>query len=130
MLSSKAANKEINKTHKRAVQVVHKDKTLSFDKCLMKEAGITIHVKNLHKLMLEVFKTLNYLNPSYLWDLFNVKQVEYNLRTKNLVVLPKIKAQTCGANSITCRGSILWNVLTDQIKACTNMAAFKKKIIS
>ena len=63
MLSSKAANKEINRTYKRALLVLHKDNNLSFDKCLMKEAGITIHVKNLHELMLEVFKTLNHLNP-------------------------------------------------------------------
>jgi len=102
---------------------------LSFDKCLMKEAGITIHVKNLHKQMLEVFKTLNYLNHSYLWYLFNVKQVEYNLRIKNLVVLPQIKTQPYRANSITFRGSILWNALTNDIKAGTNVAAFKKKVI-
>ena len=58
-----------------------------------------------------------------------MKQVEYNLRTKNLVVLPQIKTQTYGANSITFRGSILLDALTDDIKACTNMAALKKKII-
>ena len=82
MLSSKAANKEINRTHKRALRVLHKNNNLSFDKCLMKEASITIHANNLQKLMLEIFKTLNHLNPSYLWDLFNEKQVEYTLRTK------------------------------------------------
>ena len=75
MFSSKAANNEINRTHKRALRVLYKNNNLSFDKCLMKEAGITIHIKNLQKLILEVFKTLNYLNPSYIWDLFNVKQV-------------------------------------------------------
>ena len=31
----------------------------------------------LEEVKLEVFKTLNYFSPSYLWDLFNVKQVEY-----------------------------------------------------
>ena len=95
----------------------------------MKKVGITIHVKNLHTIMLEVIKALNYLNPSYLWDLFNMKQVDYNLKTKNLVVLPQIEAQTCGANSIIFGGSILWNALTDDIKACTNMAAFKQKVV-
>ena len=129
MLSSKAANKEINRTHKRALRVLHKNNNLSFDKCLMKEAGIKIHVKNLYKLMLEVFKTLNCSNPSYLWDLFNVNQVEYNLKTEKLVVLPRIKTQTYEVNSITCRGSILSNALTNDIKAFTYMAAFKKQII-
>ena len=76
MLSSKAANKEMNRAYKRAFRVLHKDTHFSFDKCLMKEAGITIHVKNLHKLMLDVFKTLHYLNALHLWDLFDVKQVE------------------------------------------------------
>jgi len=109
--------------------VLHKDNSSSFDKCQIKEAEIKILVKNLNNLMLEVFMTLNYLNPSYLWDLFNVKQVEYNLRTKNLVVLPQIKTQTYGANSITFRGSILWNALTDDVKGCTNMTAFKRKVI-
>ena len=96
----------------------------------MKEAGIKIHVKNLYKLMLKVFKTLKYLNPSYLWDLFNVKQVEYNLRTKNLVVLPQVKTQKYGANSIKFRGSILWNALSEDTTAYTNVAAFKKIIMS
>ena len=65
--SSKAANNEINRTHKRAPRMLYKNNNLSFDKCLMKEVGITILVKNLQNLMLEVFKSLNYLNPSYLW---------------------------------------------------------------
>ena len=107
MLSFKAANKEINRTYKRAFRVLHKDNKLSFDKYLMKEAGTIIHVKNPHKLMLDVFKTLNYLNPSYLWNLFNMKQDKYSLSTKSLVVLPQIKMQKYGANSITFRGSIL-----------------------
>ena len=128
VFSSKAANNEINRTHKQALRVLYKNNNLSFDKCLMKEAGITIHVKNLQKIMLEVFKTLNYLNSSYLWDLFNVKQVEYNLRTKNLVMLPQIKTQTYGVNSITFRSSILWNTLTEDVKTCDNVAAFNSYV--
>ena len=38
MLSSIAANKEMNRTYKRALRGMHKDNNLSFDKCLMKEA--------------------------------------------------------------------------------------------
>ena len=53
MLSSKATNKEINRTHKSVLWVLHKDNTLSVDKCLMKEAGTKIHVKNLHRLSIQ-----------------------------------------------------------------------------
>ena len=39
-----------------------------------------------------------------------------------------MEMQTYGANSFTCRGSILCNALADDIKVCINVAAFKKKI--
>ena len=48
--------------------VLHKDNDASFDVCLQREADKKIHVKNLQKLMIEIFKTLNSLNPTYLWD--------------------------------------------------------------
>ena len=128
MFSSKVANNEINRRPKRALQVLHKNNNLSFDKCLMKEAGITIHAKNLQKLMLEIFKTLKHLSLPYLWDLFTEKQVEYSLRTKNLVMLPQITTQKHGINSSAFRDSILWNALSDDIKTSENVAAFKKKI--
>ena len=91
VFSSKTANKEIHRTHKRGLRVLYKDNNLSFDKCLMEEAGITINVKNLHNTMLKVFKTLNYLSPSHRLDLLDMKQVEYNLGTKNLMIGPQIK---------------------------------------
>ena len=95
----------------------------------MKEAGIRIHLRNLHNLMLEVFKTLSCLSPSYFRDMFSVKQLGYNLRAKNFVMLPQIKTQTFGANAITFIGGILWDALTDNITAYTNVAAFKKKVV-
>ena len=36
MFSSKAANKEINRTHKRTVTVLHKDYDASFETCLQR----------------------------------------------------------------------------------------------
>ena len=57
-------NKEINRTNIRALRVLHKDYDASFEMCLQRKADTTIHIKNLQKLMLEVFKTLNSMNPS------------------------------------------------------------------
>ena len=65
---------------KRVFRVLYKNGNLSFDKCLMKEAGIATHGSN----------------------------VEYNLRTKNLVILAQIWTQTYSINSIALRAGILW----------------------
>ena len=128
MFSSKAANNEINRTHKRALRTLHEDYDASFELCLRREADTTIHIKNLQKVMLEVFKTLNSLNPSYIWEFFSTKQIDYNLRIKNLVKLPQIKTHAFGRHCVTFRGSILWNTLRDDMKTCENVATFKKKI--
>ena len=50
---------------------------------------VTIHVKNLQKLLLEVYKTLYHLYPSYLWENFQTKSIPYNLRIKFLCELPQ-----------------------------------------
>ena len=100
----------------------------SLNVCLKREADTIIHIKHLQKLMLEVFKTLNSLHPSYIRDFFSTTQVEYNLRIKYLVKLPQIKTQTFGRNSITFRSSILWNALSYNIKICKNVAALKNII--
>ena len=67
-----------------------------------------IHKANLQKLMVEVYKTLNHLNPPYMWDLFTKKVVEYDFRIKILCELPPAKSQRFGTNSLKYKGSLLW----------------------
>ena len=55
MFSSKAVNNKIDRTQK-GVFWVNKDNNLSFDMYLKREAGTKIHIKNLQKLRLEVFR--------------------------------------------------------------------------
>ena len=42
--------------------------------------------------------------------------------------MPQIKTHTLGTHSLTLRGSLLWNALSDDIKNYKNITAFKKKI--
>ena len=60
IFSSKVANNEITRTHKRAFRILYKNNNLSFDKCLMTEVDLKIYIKNLQKVMRDVFKTQNY----------------------------------------------------------------------
>ena len=58
--------------------------------------------------MIEVYKSLNHENPSFLWDLFTRKEINYNLRIKDILTFPKASTASFGTNSIA-RGSILWS---------------------
>ena len=92
MFCSKTANKDINRTNKRALRVLYRDYDSSFDQLLARAGSVTVHQKNLQSLMIEIYKTMNHLNPSYIWEFFVKKDISYNLRTKELCRLPSAKS--------------------------------------
>ena len=40
------------------------------------------HKKNQQMLMVEVYRTINHLNPEYMWELFTKRDYPYNLRSR------------------------------------------------
>ena len=106
------------------------DSEETLEALLQRDGTLTIHKRNLQKLMVEVYKTLNHLNPPYMWDLFTKKVVEYDFRIKILCKLPPARLQRFGTNSFKFKGSLLWNSLSDEIKTAKSLAIFKQKIKS
>ena len=88
LFCSKAANSTINRVHKRALRVLYQDFESSFEELLSRHDDVTIHLENLQKLILEVYKTLHFLNPSYLWENSQTKSITYNLLKNVLCKLP------------------------------------------
>ena len=107
MFCNKGANKQIDGTHKRALQILHKDYESSFEALLTRSGNNSIHVNNLQKFMTEVFKTMNGLNPPLVWEFHERKNVTYNLRIQNVYKLPPIKTMNFGLDSISLTGSFL-----------------------
>ena len=77
--------------------------------------------------MLEIYKSMNHLNPSYIWHLHERKETQYDLRTKHLCKLPITKAIKFGTESLSFRGSLLSNNLKDEIKELPTVASYKKR---
>ena len=100
----------------------------SFETLLARSGNNSIHIKNLQKLMTEIYKSMNHLNPSIIWE-FPVKNpIMYNLRIQNLCKLPTIKTLGFGLDSLSFLGSFLWNTLDDSIKQVPTLSRFKKRI--
>ena len=128
LFCSKTANKDINRTNKRALRVLYGDYDSSFDQLLARNGSITVHQMNLQRLMTEIYKTMNHLNPSYIWEFFVKKDIPYNLRTKELCRLPSAQSYRYGLNSLSFRGSLLWNTLDDELKRADTLGSFKRGI--
>ena len=79
MFCSKTLNSLINKTHKKALRLVYQKKNATLDELLKIDKSKPIHVKNLHSLMCEIFKTLNSLNPEFMGSFISFKTLWYKL---------------------------------------------------
>ena len=74
MFSNKEGNMLINSTHRRALRAMLNNFSLSFEEMLEFTGDVTIHEKNLRSLALEVYKSLNELNPSFMKEFYSSKK--------------------------------------------------------
>ena len=98
------------------------------EELLVKSEEITIHCSNLQKLMIEIYECTSYVSPPVLSEFFTTKEINYDLRIKNLLQVPKVKTSTYGLSSLSFRGSMLWNTLSDSIKSAQSTKSFKTMI--
>ena len=84
LFCNKGAYKEIDRTHKRALRILCKDYECPFETLLTRSGSFCIHARNLQKLMTKIYKSMNHLNPSLIWEFHENKDVSYNLRIQNL----------------------------------------------
>ena len=80
MFCGKTQNKEIDRVHKRALRILLDDYTSSFDELLQKIGDIRVHVKTLRNLMIEIYKCLSCENASFMWNIFQRKELTLEYR--------------------------------------------------
>ena len=126
MFCSKGDNSLIFRTQKRIVRAVNFDFTTDGDSLFQQYAIESIHVDNLRALAVEVYKSVNHLNPSFMWDLFASKLNSHSMRKGNLLSLPP--RSECTNQSLIFRGSLLWNNLPKVIKEASSLHEFKNSL--
>ena len=126
MFCSKTRSKLISRAHKRALRVVYQDFSSTHQELLERDGSIDSHQRNLKSLMCEVYKSLNHLNPSFLWDFFKHKETPYSLRKGPLLELPPAQERLFGIYKIEIRSTISWNNLPREIKCASSLHEFKK----
>ena len=124
MFSNKTGNKLINTTHRRALRAMLNDFSLSYEEMLNLSGHSKIHDKNLLLLALEVFKSINGVNPSFMNDFYSFKKSTHNLRQGSLLLLPP----QLGTNSWVFRSILIWNNLPKLIKEETSINKFKSSL--
>ena len=125
LLCSKDCQQKLEKFNKRALRLALSDYSSFFNEVLQKTKFTTVHIHSIRLLALEVFKTLQNLNPAFMKDYFIPKSSDYDPRMRDMLYIPKVKTTRYGIKSLRFLGPKIWNSLPNGIKLSNNVRQFK-----
>ena len=88
---------------------------------------LSTEIKRLRNVTLEIFKSINDLNPSFMKSIFSVK-LNARARPNDILVKARTSA-TFGDKSFATIGLKIWNALTQNIKAQNSCVKFREYIV-
>ena len=125
--TSAISTNKIEKIQERALKYLFDDNESSYDVLLEKSNRVEMTVYRLRTLCLEIYKTLNDLNPAYMKEIYKKSVNRHSSRLNNIEV-PTINQVTYGKNSLRALGPKIWNCLPESIKSSQTLNVFKKSI--
>ena len=128
MFSGKRNLNKIHNIHKRTLRVVYKEYDKSYEELLRDHNTTSIHQNHVKFLATEIFKSINKLNPEFMWQYFSVSDTNYMLRSGSRLNIPQANSTKYGINSLVFRSAFLWNALPNSLKTCESLDAFKLEI--
>ena len=118
---------EIENLQKRALRFLHDDFEASYKDLLSKGGVFYNEFRRSRTLCVEIYKTLNNLNPSFMNNFFKLRINDREVREKyksNLDIL-KWNLKTFGYKSLKVLGAKIWNNLLYHFKSSENLDTFK-----
>ena len=115
---------------KWAFLFLHNDYSSSYKELLRKSAKNTVNVSNYHSLCIEILKTVNDFNPSFIKDIFKLRMTNCPTREKYKlnVELPRSNQVRFGTKSLRYLGPKVWKSLPYHIKPSKNLTILKTRI--
>lgn len=123
MFCSCRLNNKINHIHERALRIVYQDYESTFDDLLIKDKSLRFHHRNIHQVVIEMYKFKQGLSPAFMQDIWELKGDSF--------VRPNINSVKKGCRSLRNFGPIVWNhMLPNKYKNCKTVEELKVSIKS
>ena len=126
MFHSKKLNHRINNIHERALRIVYDDYVSSFTQLLSKDHSVTIHVRNIQALAIELYKVTKGLSPLIMSEVFILKE-EQKYPTSNIFKTRNMHTTAFGLQSLSYLGPKIWNLIPTDLKTLDSYELFKRK---
>ena len=115
--------------HERCLRIIYNDKQSSFTELLNKDNSVSIHIRNIQRLAIEMFRFYNRLSPPLMSNMFKLKaENSYRLRHVSEFSRPVVKGVYYETESILYLGPKIWDILPEKLKNIDNLEHFKKEI--
>ena len=128
MCHCRTINNKINSLHERWLRIIDNDYRSSFEYLLDRDKGVTIHLKNVRTLVIEMFKVPKNLSPQLVTEIFEKRNNVYDLRNPSEFVRPRIRSVFNGEESISYLEPKIWDIVPPELKALETVNAFKREI--
>ena len=121
---------KIEMIQKRSLRLLLNDTKKSYEDLLTETNKSPMNINRLRSLCIEIYKTINGLNPSFMKNIFRIKENNRPVRSNNAnnLELKITKTITFGTNSLSSLGPKIWNSLPYHLKYSKNISTFKQMI--
>ena len=125
MLTNAKSVHKIEAIQKRSLRFKVNDYESTYEDLLEKSGNRSMNLRRTRSLNIEIYKTINNLNPEFMKNLFKVCKTNRAQREKyklNLEI-PKSNQVFFGTKSLCIQGHMVWNALPFHIKSKENLQA-------
>ena len=131
MCHSRSNNRKINMLHEKCLRIIYNDKQSSFTELLNKDNSVSIHIRNIQRLAIEMFRFYNGLLSPLTNNIFKLRaENPYNLRQVYEFSRPVVKSIYHGTESISYLGPKIWDTLPGKLKNIENIEKCMISLIS
>ena len=123
-------NAKLEKIQERALRIVCDDRHAEYLDLIKRVDTTTMLQSRLNCILLEVFKSLKHLSPTYIQKMFSPKESCYSLRDSSILTQPKRNTTNYGLRTFSYLGSKMWNDLPSELKVLydTDIIEFKSRL--
>ena len=135
MFHNKQLITKINNLHYRALKIIYRDETSTFDELLKIDGSIAIHHRYIRAIEIEMYKVKNGLAPTFMCEIFplrnlrNVECVAGNIRNQvDFYNTANPKSTNCGLETRRHLDPIVWNAIPKIIRDSPSLIIFKARV--
>jgi len=128
--ANKSGLSTLDKANERAIRMIYDDKKTPYELLLQQKSHLDIYRLCYKGLCTTMYKVWNGISPSYLSELFVIKENIYNLRDNQTYILPQYRNKTHGYHSLPFIGAKAWSLLDPKVKNSSSLVKFKNSLKS